>query len=355
MDKFKPLKMCVDKMTETDTKHLRKLKSVSPSSQQYSKLRAAFFTSKLWPNNYTIKIAFLEEPNDIERTTVEEIKERRSIDKLDPLQYKVANMDIKSAIKLVVNERIAPITNLKFIFVDKPEEANVRISFDALQGAWSLLGTDCLNEKDVTKPTMNLGWFDVPTTIHEFGHTLGMIHEHQNPDGNIIDWDEQKVYNWAQVSQKWDKETTLTNIIQKYQTDQINGSKFDPLSIMLYFFPGTLTKNGKGTEENLRLSPYDAQYINSMYPNSPQTVTEFYMNAYGEKVENPTPFPRPDQKQNNSPQQPPQKSNAMKVNQTNDRDIYISKEIVYGVLIGSGILIGLYVLIKYILPKLKRK
>lgn len=351
MDKFKPLKMCVDKMTEADTKHLRKLKTMSPSGQQYTKLRAAFFTSKLWPNNFVIKIAFMEEPTDIERTTVEQIKERRSIDKLDPLQYKVQNMDIKSAIKLIVNERIAPITNLKFIFTDKLEEANVRISFDPIEGAWSLLGTDCLNEKDIKKPTMNLGWFDVPTTIHEFGHTLGMIHEHQNPDGNTIDWDEQKVYNWALVSQKWDKETTYTNIIQKYQSDQINGSKFDPLSIMLYFFPGTLTKNGKGTDENLRLSPYDAQYINSMYPDSPKTVAEFYMNVYGEKVENPTPFPRPEKKENTSTEKIIQKSNALKVKQENDRDIYISKEIVYGFLISIGLILLIYILVKFIKSK----
>ena len=32
------------------------------------------------------------------------------------------------------------------------------------------------------------------TIIHEFGHALGMIHEHQNPLNNSLQWNTDKVY-----------------------------------------------------------------------------------------------------------------------------------------------------------------
>jgi hypothetical protein len=280
-----PLKICVQKMSKRDEEHLKHLKSLSGSSQQYSKLSAAFYTAKLWPNNSTIKVAFIEEPSrNLERTSIQELKSKRDSNgnalEIDPLQYEVGNMDIISAVKKIVNERINPIVNLKFVFIDDPKESEIRIAFDAAQGAWSLLGTDCLSETDHTQPTMNLGWFDVATTIHEFLHALGLIHEHQNPKDNLIQWNKKAVYKWAEQTQGWNESTTYHNIIEKYDSNQINGSVYDPESIMLYFFPASLTLNNKGTQQNLKLSAYDVQYLNSVYPNSPETPKQFYQRVY---------------------------------------------------------------------------
>jgi len=285
-----PLKICVEKMSNRDKEHLEHLRSLSTSSQQYSKLSAAFYTAKLWPNNSTIKVAFLEEPpKNLERTSIQELKSKRDAKgnalEIDPLQYEVENMDIISAVKKIVNERINPIVNLKYVFIDNPAEADIRISFDPAQGAWSLLGTDCLGEKDHNQPTMNLGWFDVATTTHEFGHSLALIHEHQNPKDNLIEWNKKAVYQWAEQTQGWDESTTYHNIIEKYDSNQINGSVFDPDSIMLYFFPGSLTLNNKGTHQNLKLSAYDVQYINSVYPNSPESPKQFYQKVYHQNLD----------------------------------------------------------------------
>ena len=285
-----PLKMCVEKTSKHDLNHLQELKSISMNSKQYDKLSAAFYTAKLWPNNATITVGFLEEPPaNLERSSLEELKNKRDSKgnalELDPLQYAIDKLDIISAVKKIVNERINPIVNLKFVFVDNPKDAQIRISFNPGSGAWSLLGTDCLNERNPNEATMNLGWFDVPTTIHEFGHALGLIHEHQNPRENLIEWDKNKVYNWAKQTQGWDEQTTYRNIIEKYSTAQINGSKFDPESIMLYFFPGTLTTNNKGTNQNLKLSEYDVAYLNSVYSNSPQSPEQFYKNVYNKNMD----------------------------------------------------------------------
>jgi len=130
---------------------------------------------------------------------------------------------------------------------------------------------------------MNLGWFDVSTVMHEFGHVLGMIHEHQNPSGQTIDWNDQKVYEWANETQGWNKDMTDKNILNKYSKTQVNGSSFDPLSIMLYFFPGDLTNNGIGTNQNLRLSGLDMEFINKKYSKS--NAKTFFPTVYNSSLE----------------------------------------------------------------------
>ena len=72
----------------------------------------------------------------------------------------------------------AQAANLKFDFNNAPN-AEIRIAFDSSDGAWSYIGTDC-RSIPVNQPTMNLGFLDGGTTAHEFGHAIGLAHEHQN-------------------------------------------------------------------------------------------------------------------------------------------------------------------------------
>ena len=69
--------------------------------------------------------------------------------------------------------------NLQFVFDDAPA-AEIRIAFDDNDGAWSYIGTDA-KSIPVNEPTMNLGFLDGGTAAHEFGHAIGLAHEHQNP------------------------------------------------------------------------------------------------------------------------------------------------------------------------------
>ena len=164
--------------------------------------------------------------------------------------------------------------NLKFDFNDAPN-AEIRISFDANDGAWSYVGTDCRNIP-LNEATMNLGFMDGGTTAHEFGHAIGLAHEHQNPAGGI-QWNEPVVIaECAKSPNFWDEATTRHNILRKYTADQIKGTAFDPQSIMLYFFPADWTLNGIGTEANEVLSELDGQFIAGakMYPKAAPTVAE---------------------------------------------------------------------------------
>lgn len=162
--------------------------------------------------------------------------------------------------------------NLKFVFV-QDSDAEIRIAFNENDGAWSYLGTDCL-EIPRDQPTMNLGWLDQAVILHEFGHAIACIHEHQNPTGGI-QWNKEKVYaDLGGPPNFWDRETVDNNIFAKYSIDQINSTQVDPKSIMMYFFPPSWTTDGFHTEQNEALSGQDKSFIASsvMYPKAPSPV-----------------------------------------------------------------------------------
>ena len=269
------VKMCATKIY-SDFKQTERPTTQGPLAP--GMVRAAFYREKLWEKGSEITISFVGDPSRIQIS--ESLDETQ-----DPLQEHIKNMDFKEAIKKIVMDRIQPLVNLKFIFVpDNSPTALIRIDFDPNRGSWSLLGTDCKYNTD--SPTMNFAWFDVGTVLHEFGHALGMIHEHQNPRNRKIQWDRQKVYSWAQSTQGWSREQTDNNILNAYDINHINGSDFDPLSVMLYFFPGSLTTNNQGTQQNLRFSGTDVLWISKMYPKENGISPEdYYKNNYKENLE----------------------------------------------------------------------
>ena len=164
--------------------------------------------------------------------------------------------------------------NLNFNFNDAPD-AEIRVAFDSADGAWSYIGTDNRGIP-LNQPTMNLGFLDGGTAGHEFGHAIGLAHEHQNPAGGI-EWNEATVIrSLSGPPNNWDEATIRHNVLNKYQADQIRGTAFDPDSIMLYFFPGSWVKSGVGTHANEVLSAVDKAYIASAqaYPKTAPTVVD---------------------------------------------------------------------------------
>ena len=149
--------------------------------------------------------------------------------------------------------------NIAFDFGNHPN-ADIRISFDPNDGAWSYVGTD---NKGIpsNEATMNLGFLDGGTAGHEFGHAIGLAHEHSNPQGGI-QWNEPVVIAaLAGPPNRWDEAKVRHNVFRKYAVDQIKGTQFDPDSIMLYAFPATWTLNGVATHANDVLSALDKAFV----------------------------------------------------------------------------------------------
>lgn len=195
--------------------------------------RAAFQIAKLWPHGSTLHIRFLNGTAN----------QKQIVKQFAPQWTQHAN--------------------LEFVFDDLPN-AQIRIAFND-DGAWSYIGTDALGIPS-NQPTLNLGWQDEGVVLHEFGHMIGMTHEHQNPRGNAIDWNKPVVISaLSGPPNNWDEATIQHNLFDKYSVDQINGSQFDPESIMLYSFPPSWTLDGFHTEPNEVLSELDKAFAKQIY------------------------------------------------------------------------------------------
>jgi serralysin len=149
----------------------------------------------------------------------------------------------------------------------------IRISFRH-EGSWSMLGRTCLDGKDRSLPTMNFGWLEADTpeaevrrvVLHEFGHALGLIHEHQNPRGGI-DWDREVVI--ADLSKSpygWDEETIEHNLFRPFAEAEVQATSLDKNSIMIYPIPERWTRDGFSASLNDRLSDDDRRLIRKAYP-----------------------------------------------------------------------------------------
>ncbi|KAI9459358.1 hypothetical protein HD554DRAFT_2197419 [Boletus coccyginus] len=119
--------------------------------------------------------------------------------------------------------------------------ADIRIGFEP-GGSWSAVGSGA-DKLDRKKPSLNLGWLqdlDTPTPedrstiLHEFGHALGMMHEHQSPArGEYIHLKELEVYRYYEPL-LGSRALVKSQIIDTYNEGQImNMSKLDLESIMM--------------------------------------------------------------------------------------------------------------------------
>ena len=152
-------------------------------------------------------------------------------------------------------------------------EAEIRISFNPDLGHWSRVGRDCLTETDQAKATMNLA-FTGQTTIqeanrtilHEFGHAIGCVHEHQRPDAGIS-WNIPVINTYYARTQNWSPEKIAHNVIGLYDAREITNSGYDVDSIMHYAIERAhVTDPTHARAWNNSLSPGDIDFIKEMYP-----------------------------------------------------------------------------------------
>jgi hypothetical protein len=203
---------------------------------------AAFERLNLWENGRKIRVKFLD-----------------------------GDSEVKSKVAAIAKEWEA-VANLKLDFVTSGA-AEIRVSFLEKGFSWSTVGTDALTVSSA-KPTMNYGWLEPNTSIreyervvrHEFGHAIGMIHEHQNPAAQgQIPWDKPKVYAYY-AQQGWDKDDVDSNLFEVYEEDSTNHSAFDKTSIMEYAVPDSLTIGSYAIGWNTSLSPTDIEFTRRQYP-----------------------------------------------------------------------------------------
>lgn len=158
--------------------------------------------------------------------------------------------------------------NVSFIKVTAGN-AEIRVRFGNI-GHNSYVGTDNLNIAPNLQ-TMNFQLTDNSpegdvrrVALHEFGHALGLMHEHQNPFANIS-WDKPKVYAYYAATQGWSQQTVDAQVLNKQAFESTQHTSLDPQSIMSYSIPASLTTNGFSIPWNTELSAIDKEFIGKMY------------------------------------------------------------------------------------------
>ena len=148
--------------------------------------------------------------------------------------------------------------------LDSPED---------MAGYWSYIGTEIL-EIEADEPTLNLEGFTMKTpesefrrvVRHEAGHTLGFEHEHLRRQ-MVKRIDRAKAIAFYDEDQGWTPEEVKEQVLTPLRDRSImSTTEADPLSIMCYQIPGSVTKSGKPIAGGKDINKKDHAFAASIYP-----------------------------------------------------------------------------------------
>jgi len=210
----------------------------------------------IWPTGSKITVSFLDTPSRI----------------------------VKSKIKQYAQEW-EKYANIDFEFISG-KNGDIRIGLKK-GGSWSYIGMQA-HRIDKKKKTMNFGWFDDNssdlsfrrTTVHEFGHALGLTHEHKSPAAGIC-WDWDKVIPYFKDKEDWTEEEIRNNLESLSNTNVGNYTAYDPNSIMHYSIPNEITSCNFSVRSKNVLSSVDKQGIAALYPKGKsRSIVNKLINTY---------------------------------------------------------------------------
>ena len=228
--------------TETDAELIKRLRRLGVEFSVSEEKTYKKILSHLWPLGKKIKIAFLD-------------GEQKDID----------------YVKAVSKEWLKH-ANIDFEYVDKESKSDARVTFtndltylgkgsldrsqdEATLGVGSLLSLNLENEKR-------------RLILHEYGHLLGLIHEHQTPNALLqIDWEKAYEY-FAMLPDQWSRADVDLNLRSphKLPSSLYVNKPFDPSSVMSYKLPAEILGTPVSFPSTGFLSEGDIEFIKKLYP-----------------------------------------------------------------------------------------
>lgn len=177
--------------------------------------------------------------------------------------------------------------NIKFINVDSGD-AEIRVFMGYYEAHYSLIGQQSLALSQDQK-TMNLDTTEFGnntilrrTVLHEFGHAIGLLHEHYSPN-STIQWDKNAFYeDLLRMPSQWRNDLEM-QFFKTYQISYTQGTNYDQKSIMHLPILARWTKNGFSVPWNNELSEGDKVLVGMLYPKNYQRserVPRMSVNAF---------------------------------------------------------------------------
>lgn len=151
----------------------------------------------------------------------------------------------------------------------------MQIAILIVLGHWSYIGR--VNEwKPQEVQTMNLDFSDDDdddeirgTTLHEFGHAIGCIHEQVNPNiTGIFTWNPEPIYAYFKGEpNKWSEQDVdrQYNKFEPRTGPKIQSTEWDRDSIMQYEIKEGWTTPSMEVGRNLELTEFDKNFIGLIY------------------------------------------------------------------------------------------
>lgn len=221
--------------------------------------RSIIVNSSKWPLGYTLKVCFYEGGPQARQAIAAEAQKWLAGANL--------KMDFGAAPALrTCSAQPAPSGRYE----------DIRISFRGA-GHWSYIGVD---SHRLTGPSMNLQNFDVlpelddyskAVVIHEFGHAIGLHHEHQSPGSPC-----KGEFNLPAVKQLtgWNDQQITTNFAMlERNSSAYTWGPYDPKSVMMYSLPIQVFYKGTQSpcwvQQNYSISVEDRSSLRKAYPTIP--------------------------------------------------------------------------------------
>ena len=227
------------------------------------KINLAGITDKLWLPNSDLKVYL----------------DFKHIKCVEPLRDELTSQILKMANNWTAN------CSVKFVSTNNFEESDISIGFKPFSGTYSYLGTDSKVVISLGKNSMNIdpmwatSFWDLENTTsfvkdylrhaveHEFGHALGLIHEHQREDRPFT-WDIQWMKENKQLLGLNSWNAIKSNYIDVFEMPYLSHGSYDNKSTMLYSWvkKATIEKIESKIEDIFYISQGDLAQISLLYP-----------------------------------------------------------------------------------------
>ncbi len=217
-------------------------------------LGAVLDTAYAWPNGSTLRIGFVDGS----------LEARKAVRDMAVRWTDHANLDFD------------------FVLADDATDLDIRIRFDSTQ-CNSKVGTGSRYGAEMGGVTMNLCHMDEQigsprfqrVVLHEFGHAMGLRHEHQNPNVEF-EWNYDYVYDYYAKYAGWTRAQTDMWVLNPKAPGGVLASKHDPDSVMHYTFPPEFTKDGTFFGGKNAISALDAEHVAQWYPRKSKDKVRTY-------------------------------------------------------------------------------